>query len=170
MNLYVLRHAIAVERGTPGYTDDDSKRPLTPEGRTRMQQIAQGMKALGLSFDLTLASPYIRAKETAAIVAQTFNIKKIHFTNNLVPEASFNDIIDAINRHKVTNILLVGHEPHLSKLVSFLLVSKNIPINLKKGGLCHLTVDGVTGAGSATLEWLLTPSQLRQAHQRSSSK
>ena len=41
MNLYVVRHAIAVERETPGY-DDDSQRPLTAKGQKKMEKIARG--------------------------------------------------------------------------------------------------------------------------------
>ena len=64
MNLYILRHGIAVERGTPGYAKD-ADRPLTLEGERKLQLIAQAMKALDLAFDLILSSPYLRARQTA---------------------------------------------------------------------------------------------------------
>ncbi len=163
MNLYFLRHAIAVERGTPGYADD-SKRPLTPDGRLKMKQNAKGMKAFGLTFDLVLSSPYVRALETARIVTQTFKIKDtaIIVTPNLVPEADFKGLIEEIKKYpkKNSNILLVGHEPHLSSLISLLLTgAEQTAIDFKKGGLCQLTVTGLRAAKCATLNWLLTPAQ-----------
>ena len=91
MNIYLLRHGIAVERGTAGF-NDDSQRPLTAEGRQKMQQIAKGIKIMGLSFDVVLSSPYIRAKETAAFVS-----KRMTLTKNLVPEAAGEAIIKEIN-------------------------------------------------------------------------
>jgi phosphohistidine phosphatase SixA len=68
MNLFLLRHAIAVEPGALSGASD-AARPLSPEGKEKMRKIARGMKALDLSFDLILSSPYVRARETAEIVA-----------------------------------------------------------------------------------------------------
>ena len=163
VNLYILRHAIAIERGMPGYKDD-SKRPLTEEGKTKMRQNARGIKSLGLSFDLILSSPYCRAKETAEIVIEVLKIKNNNMilTNNLTPEAPYEKLTREINSYskKSKDILLVGHEPHLSGLISYLVSGKeNITINFKKGGLCLLNTESCL-AGSASLEWLLAPSQL----------
>ncbi len=164
MELYCLRHAIAIERGTPGYAD--SQRPLTPQGRRRMQHNAQGMQAMGLSFGLILSSPYLRAQETATIVAKTLAIlsSKLVLTKNLLPDASFDDLVSEINARapKIKNVLLVGHEPHLSELISFLLTdSGQMQMTFKKGGLCHLSAAKLSGPGCAVLQSLLTPSQLR---------
>ena len=68
MELYLLRHAIAVER--EHFCGEDRERPLTPAGIKKMRRIARGMKAMKLSFDLILTSPYERAKDTAALVAE----------------------------------------------------------------------------------------------------
>ncbi len=165
MELYFLRHAIAVERGTPGY-EDDSRRPLTDEGRAKMQNNARGMKALDISFDAVLSSPYVRAEQTAAIVASVFKIRTsdIRITEQLTPFAAFEDLLKELTTHfpKARRILLVGHEPHLSGMVSFLLVGgQSIPIEFKKGGLCSLRAEKLSGPGSATFNWMLTPAQLR---------
>jgi len=68
MELYLLRHGLAVERGTTGF-ENDSARPLTPKGRRQLRQIAAAMKRLNLRCDLILSSPFRRAKQTAEIVA-----------------------------------------------------------------------------------------------------
>jgi phosphohistidine phosphatase len=166
MELYFLRHAIAVKRGSPGFEEDDSARPLTAQGREKMLGNAQGMNALNLSFDVILSSRYLRAKETAQIVSGVFKLKKSQtiFTENLIPGASFEQLIDEINAHakKFKSILLIGHEPHLSELMSFLLTGgRQIPIALKKGGICKLSILKLCSTSSASLDWLLTPSQLR---------
>ena len=166
MELYILRHGIAVDRATPGF-EDDSTRPLTAEGQKKMRQNAQGMKIMDLSFDVILSSPYLRAKETATIVLQKFKTKnnKMLLTKALLPEASIEQIIKEINLnyYKNKSLLLVGHEPHLSSLISVLLTGKpNMIIDFKKGGLCRLTAMTPLSKESARLDWLLTPSQLRK--------
>jgi phosphohistidine phosphatase len=164
MELYLLRHAIAVERGTPGYARD-SDRPLTPEGEKKMWRAAEGMKALDLSFDLILTSPYLRAKQTADIVAEVFKAQdKMEMSENLTPDGDPERLIAELNRRyrSLERILLVGHEPYLSSLISVLVTGDgSLSLVMKKGGLCLLTVDSLRCGQCATLEWLLTPRQLR---------
>jgi phosphohistidine phosphatase len=160
MELYILRHAIAVERGTPGYKKD-SDRPLTKEGEAKMRQIAEAMLGMELKFDLILSSPYVRAKQTAQIVANELD-EEVTFTDLLVPDGNALDLIAEINDEKPQRVLLVGHEPDLSRLISVLVTGgSDAAIELKKGGLCKLTSEKLTFGQCATLNWLLTPKQLR---------
>jgi phosphohistidine phosphatase len=159
MNLYIIRHAIAVDEGASEY-EDDSQRPLTDKGRKKMRQIAKGLRTLGVDFDLILSSPYVRAKETAEILADVFKMKKnIEFSENLIPMGDPDLLIAEMNeKYNVNSIALVGHEPHLTALIS-LLVSENagVDMTLKKGGVCNLSADDLHHSRKATLEWLLTP-------------
>ena len=88
MNLYILRHGIAVDHGTPGFSND-ADRPLTPEGERKLQRIAKAMQALDLGLDLILTSPYLRARQTAEGVAEVLKLrKKLEFTYTLTPGGS----------------------------------------------------------------------------------
>ena len=159
MDLYIIRHAIAVDEGTSEY-EEDSQRPLTDKGKKKMRQIAKGLRALGVDFDLILSSPYVRAKETAEILADVFKAKTdVVFSENLVPMGDPDLLIAEMNeKYNVNSIALVGHEPFLSALVG-LLVSDNasIDMTLKKGGVCRLSTDDLHHTRKATLEWLITP-------------
>jgi phosphohistidine phosphatase len=159
MNLYIIRHAIAVDEGTPEY-EQDSDRPLTDKGRKKMRQIAKGLRTLGVEFDLILSSPYVRARETAEILGDVFKMKKkVAFSENLTPMAEPDLLIAEINEnYSVDSLALVGHEPHLSSLVG-LLTSENakIDITIKKGGVIRLSADDLHHERRAALEWLLTP-------------
>jgi phosphohistidine phosphatase len=159
MNLYVIRHAIAVDEGLPEY-EDDSQRPLTDKGKKKMRQIAKGLRALGVDFDLILSSPYVRAKETAEILADIFKAKTdVAFSENLVPMGDPDLLIAELNeKYNANSIVLVGHEPSLTALIG-LLVSENasLDMTLKKGGVCRLSADDLHHARKATLEWLITP-------------
>jgi len=164
MNLYIIRHAIAVDEGASDY-ESDSERPLTDKGRKKIRQIAKSLRNLGVEFDLILSSPYVRARETAEILADVFKMKKkIVFSDNLIPMGNPELLITEVNeKYSVDSIALVGHEPHLSTLVG-LLVAENakIDVTLKKGGVCYLSADDLHHEHRAALEWLLTPGILME--------
>jgi phosphohistidine phosphatase len=162
MELYILRHAIAVERGTAGYKSDFD-RPLTPEGERKLRRITKAMRNLELSFDLILSSPYVRARETAEIVASAFSLKKVETSDSLAPEGNLREFVVELKTRTPTpeGVLLVGHEPFLSLLISLLVSgSTKTSISLKKAGLAKLTVEGLRPGRCAQLEWLLTPRQM----------
>lgn len=159
MNLYIVRHAIAVQRGTPGY-EDDSQRPLTDAGRKKMRKIAKGLAQLGVELDVILSSPYVRARDTALILAKRFEMKdKVAFSDNLIPPGNSENLIREVHeKYDVGNLALVGHEPMLSSLVSWLATGNtDMKVALKKGGVAFLTSDNLYQDGRATLQWLLTP-------------
>jgi len=163
MNLFILRHGIAVEPGTLGF-ENDADRPLIPKGERRLRSAAAAMKKLELSFDLILSSPFVRARQTAEIVAGELKLKqRIEFLDGLVPGGNPKALIHTLNELKPTpeNVLLVGHEPYLSRLIS-LLVSGHADavIEMKKGGLCKLDVVDLDYGQCARLAWLLTPSHM----------
>jgi phosphohistidine phosphatase len=165
MNLYIIRHAIAVDEATSDYASD-SERPLTDKGRKKMRQIAKALCQLGVEFDLILSSPYVRASETAEILADVFKMKtKIVFSDHLIPDGNPELLIGEINeKHPVDRLAIVGHEPHLSSLIGLLTAdTRKIEITLKKGGVCYLSADDLHHHDHrATLEWLLTPGILME--------
>jgi phosphohistidine phosphatase len=163
LNLYILRHGIAVERGTPGYTND-ADRPLTPEGKRKLWQITKAMAALEPRFDLILSSPYLRARQTAEIVVAAFKArKKLQFCDHLTPDGNTKKLVEFLKslRPWPESVLLVGHEPYLSELISLLVAGDgSFFLTLKKGGLVKLTAESLRPGRCARLEWLLTPKQM----------
>jgi phosphohistidine phosphatase len=165
MNLYIIRHAIAVDAATSDH-ESDSERPLTDKGRKKMRQIAKGLRNLGVEFDLILSSPYVRACETAEILADVFKMKKkLVFSDNLIPLGNPELLIGEINeKYSVDSLALVGHEPHLSALIGMLVAeNQKLEVTLKKGGVCYLSADDLHHQDHrAALEWLLTPGILME--------
>lgn len=165
MNIFILRHGIAVERGTGGF-EKDSERPLTGKGKRQLRKSAAAMKRMKLRFNLILSSPYARARQTAEIVAEELNLKKrLKLTDTLKAENDPEGMVAEIARLKPMpeELLLVGHEPYLSHLISRL-VSGNgdMAMDFKKGGLCKLEVEKLDGGPGARLAWLLTPKLMRE--------
>jgi phosphohistidine phosphatase len=164
MQLFLLRHGPAVERGTRGF-EDDTTRPLTPKGRRQLRKTAAAIKKLEPDFDLVLSSPLLRAKQTAEIVAAVLKLKKrLKFSNSLAPGGTAAILMRQLAREKPVpgKILLVGHEPDLGLLVSLLVTGgTELQLDFKKGGLCKLEAGKLQAGKCATLAWLLTPKQLR---------
>jgi phosphohistidine phosphatase len=160
-----MRHGIAVDRGDREKPSDDRERTLTPKGIKRLQKAAKGLVTLSLSFDRILTSPFVRARQTAQIVAETLHMEdRLEEIQELCPDQSVQDLLSGLAAYSdKKNILLIGHEPLLSRTVSFLLSGNaGAEIRLKKGGLCCLEVENLSAKGGAVLNWALTPKQLRQ--------
>jgi phosphohistidine phosphatase len=162
MNLYILRHAAAEVAATDG---DDAARRLTQRGREKMRDAVAGMRGLKLKFDLILTSPMMRASETAEIVAAEYGNEPVPqvlpaLATGIPPSAAaaalkpFADYGD---------VLIVGHEPQLSALVSLLVTGSAdvMKMRLKKGGCAALAFADRFERGHAELRWMLTPRQFR---------
>lgn len=164
MHLLVIRHAIAVDRASFPNGEDDDQRPLTDDGRRKMRRIAKGLHGLVGRPDVLVASPLKRAIETADILSSVYGMKAGKPVEALRPDSRFTMLASWAAEHDVdATIAVVGHEPHLSGLISWLMTGDNEPhTSLKKGGACLLSFDGKVRRAAATLEWLLTAAQLRQ--------
>jgi phosphohistidine phosphatase len=163
MNLFILRHGIAVEPTAHGF-EKDADRSLTPKGERKLGQIAEAMEALDLSFDLILSSPYLRARQTAEIVAEALKAsKRLELSDSLTPGGSTKKLVELLNHLQPPpeSVLLVGHEPYLSGLISLLVSGDaSLAVVMKKGGLCKLSTESLKHGRCAALEWLLTPKQM----------
>jgi phosphohistidine phosphatase len=160
--LYLLRHGIAVDPGFSGMPDD--ARPLTDKGKKRMRQIASGLRVLELELDRIVTSPLPRARETAELVALALGAKDRLETSNVLQTGSDAATIERWLRDRPEGrLMLVGHNPTLSELVSLLVVgARKSPIcELKKGGIAAL--QRVAGpVGLFELSWMAPPRLLRR--------
>ena len=164
MKLSILRHGIAAELGDDG-SQVDSERKLTREGREKLKRVASYFCEIKISFDLILSSPFARARQTAELFSQALNCEEcLRFSRHLEPGSAFKNLISEINRlsKPSDSILLVGHEPFLSQLISKLLTGHDqARITLKKGGFCFLDVQKLCDGRCAVLECLMAPRHLR---------
>ncbi len=158
MELYLLRHAIAVPRGTPGYPNDD--RPLTEIGTAKMIKAAEGISLVLSDIQIILTSPLKRTKETAVIVAQALGIPDgIQERNELLPDAPLNDILQMVLEFREKEkMMLVCHGPNIDDFAAMLIGSPEARLAFKKGALCRIDF---TPESSGTLVWHLPPKFLR---------
>lgn len=161
IELYLVRHAIAAERG-PRYPDD-RQRPLTPLGRRRFREAVRGLAALRVRIDLVCTSPLVRARDTALLLADGLTPRpSVQELDVLAPGGKAQAIADAIARlgRRHRRLAFVGHEPDLGELAARLLGARGL-VEFRKGAACLIDLDGATPSGPGTLRWLLPPRVLR---------
>ncbi len=164
MRLLVIRHAIAVPRGTPGIADDD--RPLTPRGRRRFQKTARGLARIAARPDVLLTSPLLRARSTAEIAAKAWGRIKPTIEPALAGDR-LPELLATLSAHPAdATVGVVGHEPHLSALLAALLGgAASDRLTFRKGGAALLDLSGGPVEGGRLL-WYLPPKLLRTLARR----
>lgn len=166
MNLYLMRHGIALPADDPAVAVD-AERPLSPKGVKRTRRIAKGIRRLNLSFDALLTSPLARARQTADLVAAALGAEAlVEEISGLSPESTVEHLLFELTRYQDRgDLLLVGHEPLLSNAAAHLLAGKSargaLNLEFKKGGLFRIEIDALPLASPGKLHWFLTPKQLR---------
>jgi phosphohistidine phosphatase len=161
---YIMRHGIAVMRGATAFIDD-AKRPLTPDGKQKMRNIASGLVRMGFDVDWIVSSPLVRAVETAEIVGEVLSSKPpLDFCDALSPGGSGEALITFLaKRPNRRRVLVVGHEPDLGGLAARLIgAGRNANMAFKKGGCCLITFNEFPPKSPGRLVWWLTPRIMRK--------
>lgn len=164
MQLIVIRHGIAEEQERFAATGKpDDLRPLTDEGRRKMTRGAAGLRAIAPRVDSIAASPLVRAQETARIVAAGYGLAAVETSNALRPDTAFTLFVSWLAAQSEDRVVaVVGHEPHLGALVTWLMTGlEESRVAFKKGGACLLEFEERPRRGGGRLLWALTPGQLR---------
>lgn len=157
MEIYVLRHAIALSCAEAG-VHQDSERPLSDEGRDKMKRIAAAFKSLNLEIDIILTSPYIRARDTAQIANDVLKTK-LEFCEALASGRDSKGVLDELKKHfrAAQRIMIVGHEPDLSLLIAKITSLGRLRLEMKKAGLAKIQITEIHPELKGDLEFLLTP-------------
>jgi phosphohistidine phosphatase len=164
MELYVLRHAIALSAAEAGVSQD-SERPLSDEGREKMKAIADAFKKISLEVDLVLSSPYVRARETAILAHDRMGKEScLEFSTALASGQDPRHILAELKqRFKETKrIMIVGHEPDLSNLIARITSLGRLRLEMKKAGLAKIEITELQPELKGNLEWLLPPKVMLQ--------
>jgi phosphohistidine phosphatase len=159
--LYLVRHAIAAERGDDW--PDDDKRPLTERGIARFKEAITGLKELDVEVDEVFTSALVRAKQTADLLAAGVKGKpSVKVLDALAPGHSPTAVLAQLAKSaKRRRIALVGHEPGLGELAAHL-IGAGRALPFKKGGVCRVDVESLTSRRAGALIWFVTPKVLRK--------
>jgi phosphohistidine phosphatase len=164
MRLLIVRHAIAEDKVRFAKTGKpDAVRPATKDGLRKMSRNARGLRALQDEVAFIATSPLVRARQTAQVLARVWPNVGVRDWNELSPNAPFGPLLARLKATRGDpTIVLVGHEPHLSRFAGWLLTgAERSFLLLKKGGACSLDFPRAVEKRQAVLRWALTPRQLR---------
>ena len=154
MQLYFLRHG---EADWPGWTKPDDERPLTDFGKKEVRQVATFLNRLKVKPDLIVTSPLPRALQTAEVAAKQLKTK-VRQDEALEPGFGISELSTVLKRHRSKALMLVGHEPDFSSVISALTGGF---IKMSKAGVALIDIDPETEKGR--LLWLFPPKFARKA-------
>jgi phosphohistidine phosphatase len=142
MQVYLIRHGIAVDREDPK-CPPDTERPLTPKGIKRAHAAAQGLRALDVTPNAVLTSPWLRALQTAEIFCEAigYPARKIIRTNALKGNSSPVELLQELQSLKAKVVFCFGHEPHLHMVIGHLLHTNAKITELKKAGIAVMELE-----------------------------
>ena len=154
MQLYFLRHG---EADWPGWTKPDDERPLTDFGKKEVRQVATFLNRLKVKPDLIVTSPLPRALQTAEVAAEQLKTK-LRQDEALEPGFGISELRTVLKRHRSKVLMLVGHEPDFSSVISALTGGF---LKMSKAGVALIDIDPETEKGR--LLWLFPPKFARKA-------
>ena len=165
MYLYIIRHATAEEREDfASKNADDSLRPLTAKGKKKLQKTILGLEKEFDKLDAIVTSPYLRAKQTAQILADLCDgTPRIFESAELVPHAPPQALLKWLKTQctHLKKVAVIGHEPHLSLFTSYLLSgnAEESFIELKKSSVALVEIGNFEdiAASKSKLLWLVSP-------------
>jgi phosphohistidine phosphatase len=162
MKVFLVRHAIAHERNRKRWPND-ALRPLTPGGARKFRKAARGLAGLLPRQPALLTSPWVRARDTAAMLADAAKLDKPIECKELTGDAGTAAVFRLLRARREKAVVLVGHEPNLGLFLSACLAGERarMKIEFKKGGAACVEFQSRVEPGRGSLVWMLPPRALR---------
>lgn len=170
VKLYVMRHGPAEDSAPTGRDED---RALTPAGRARTRAVAHALSAANEAPLTIVASPLVRALQTAEIVAAVTHLEErvreakepggapgaVEIRREMAPGGDKVDLIRELVQSGRKRAMLIGHEPDLSMLVARL-VNFAPEQGMLKSMVVGVKVEASSDGVSAALRFILDPKSL----------
>lgn len=159
MIIVLIRHARAEERRL---LQRDANRALTADGRRRFRRAARGLHNTLPGITRIVASPLLRARETAALLSDVYRHAELERQSLLAPGQSPPALLAWLaTQPPESRIALIGHEPDLGRFAGRLLTGRDAGLLVfKKGAAACVAFDAVPRAGRGVLQWFMTAGQL----------
>lgn len=149
MRLLLIRHADAGERDSSRWPDD-SQRPLSERAIVEFRQAARGLGTL-LTPGAVVTSPYLRAVQTAGLLETVAEWPRA-VEDARIAHGDYMDLVETHFRRQTGTLVIVGHEPSLSRFISELVCGESKAlIRMQPGTAALIELDS---PGSGVLQWL----------------
>jgi len=157
--VYLIRHGIAIDRAL---SEEDETRPLTEKGRKKTEKVAKKLKEMGISFEIILTSPLLRAKQTADILEKEGLTTTLETFSPLAPNGNIQDWLNWWEENTPETVALVGHEPNLGNWSERLIWGEiKGKLVVKKAGIIGLNCpQNLSPLGNSELFLLTSPKWL----------
>ncbi len=158
MDLFIVRHAWAHQRGDPRWPDD-SQRPLSDEGRERFARMVELLGQRELAPELVATSPYVRCWETAELLAKHTSARaQIVARDELTPEGDWGTLLAWTDQQaeQYGQVAWVGHAPEVGYMVAELIGDRRAWVRMAKGAVALVRFHGMIERGEGELRWLAT--------------
>jgi phosphohistidine phosphatase len=161
VDLYLIRHADALQLGERGITVDED-RPLSEGGLQQAKQLAAGLQKRKVNLDLVLSSPLVRARQTAEEMLRNWPpaAPKLQICDELCPNVRAKKLARFLRGVAGNAIGLVGHQPDMSRYAGWFIGGKKAHVDFAKGGVACINFPGQPRNKRGTLAWLVTPAWL----------
>jgi phosphohistidine phosphatase len=161
VELYLIRHAEAAPEGEGGVTED-ADRPLTAKGEEQARRMGKGIERKGLRPDVVVASPLLRARQTADLLVAGLAPPppEVKMSEELAPDGRRKRLSRYLKELGAEKVALVGHQPDLAQFAAWLIGGKKAHIDIAKAGVAHIVCDGGPGKAKGRLVSLVTPEWL----------
>lgn len=158
MELYIMRHGLA-EANNPG---GDAERRLTEVGRAYLKRAGSALHKSNIGFDRIVVSPYVRATETAGIIAEETAFTGETFTDSrLIPSGRFESVSNLVFEHNdARSLLLISHQPLIGETISQIVGQNRLMIRITPGMITAIDVAGHRPHVNGTLVWSLPAEML----------
>jgi phosphohistidine phosphatase len=160
VDLLIVRHAIAMERDAKRWPDDHL-RPLSARGFARGSKAAAGLRHLSARPQLVLASPLLRAQQTAQILERYARWPRARISADLIPDTAPRALLGSLARSAAECVAVVGHEPQLGALLGQCLPGAANGFALRKMGAALVRFRGRARPERGQLVWFAPPKLLR---------
>jgi phosphohistidine phosphatase len=158
MDLFIIRHAWAADRGDPRWPEDEL-RPLTDEGRERFARMLQGLTGRGFAPQIVATSPLVRCRQTADLVAAALDPPpEVVELEELEPGSDLGALVawTEAQSGRFERVAWVGHAPDVGCLAAALVGGADSWIRFAKGGVAAIRFHGPAQIGQGELRWLVT--------------
>lgn len=166
MDLYLIRHADALPLGE-GDAHDDEERPLSAAGDAQCSSLAAALQRAGVTLDRVVASPLLRARQTAEGLLKHWTVEEptpaptLDVCGALAPGGKPRKLARYLLKLNDSSVALVGHMPDLAGTAAWLIGSKKAQLELAKAGVAAIECEKLPGKGCGILRWLVTPAWYR---------
>jgi phosphohistidine phosphatase len=160
MDLYIVRHAWAVQFGDPQWPDD-RKRPLTEDGKKRFAVFSSLLAERGVLPTRIATSPMVRCVQTAQILAEAMpQPAEVTQREELLPDGDIDSLLSWTAKQAAEQVVWVGHAPDVSFTTLALIGNPSGSLRFAKGAVAAVRFDNQPRLGAGELRWLLTAKML----------